>query len=154
MRPGLPAGSRHGKGRTSCPPRPPPPAPAPPAQTVYPLMGIAANVALVLAGSWVKFVNSHLVPAAGGSTQVGARAAPRLQLLLQLDPAGGLLCPRCGTTLGLLLGTPPHARRHGVGPTPGGVPRLPPEQVMLNFLVGGIVCLTGVMMAAKFALDK
>ncbi|KAL4419151.1 hypothetical protein ABPG77_009127 [Micractinium sp. CCAP 211/92] len=65
------------------------------AKTVYPLMGIAANVALVLAGSWVKFVNSNLVPAAGGSTQA-----------------------------------------------------------MLNFLVGGIVCLTGVMMAAKFVLDK
>lgn len=65
------------------------------AKTVYPLMGIAANVALVLAGSWVKFVNSSLVPAAGGSTQA-----------------------------------------------------------MLNFLVGGIVCLTGVMMAAKFALDN
>ncbi|KAL4430786.1 hypothetical protein ABPG75_006042 [Micractinium tetrahymenae] len=65
------------------------------AKTVYPLMGIAANVALVLAGSWVKFVNSSLVPAAGGGTQA-----------------------------------------------------------MLNFLVGGIVCLTGVMMAAKFALDN
>jgi hypothetical protein len=41
-------------------------------------MGIAANVALVLAGSWVKWVNATLVPAAGGSTQVG----------------GGLLCSR------------------------------------------------------------
>lgn len=29
-----------------------------------------------------------------------------------------------------------------------------PLQAMLNYLVGGIVCLTGVMMAAKFALDK
>jgi hypothetical protein len=35
-------------------------------------------------------------------------------------------------------------------------PALPPvlPQAMLNYLVGGIVCLTGVMMAAKFALDK
>lgn len=65
------------------------------AKTVYPLMGIAANVALVLAGSWVKWVNANLVPLAGGSTQA-----------------------------------------------------------MLNYLVGGIVCLTGVMMAAKFALDN
>lgn len=65
------------------------------AKTVYPLMGIAANVALVLAGSWVKYVNSHLVPLAGGSTQA-----------------------------------------------------------MLNYLVGGIVALTAVMAAAKFALDN
>ncbi len=51
-------------------------------QTVYPLMGIAANVALVLAGSWVKFVNSNLVPAAGGSTQVcGHASVPRLLLM-------------------------------------------------------------------------
>jgi hypothetical protein len=40
--------------------------PAPDLQTVYPLMGIAANVALVLAGSWVKWVNGTL---ANGSTQ-------------------------------------------------------------------------------------
>ena len=31
---------------------------------------------------------------------------------------------------------------------------LPALQVMLNYLVGGIVGLTGVMMAAKFVLDK
>ena len=54
-------------------------------------MGIAANVALVLAGSWVKWVNGTL---AGGNTQA-----------------------------------------------------------MLNYLVGGIVLLTGVMMGAKWALD-
>ena len=62
-----------------------------PMQTVYPLMGIAANVALVLAGSWVKWVNGTLT---GGNTQA-----------------------------------------------------------MLNYLVGGIVLLTGVMMCAKWALD-
>ncbi|PRW58365.1 ADP,ATP carrier 1 isoform A [Chlorella sorokiniana] len=65
------------------------------AKTVYPLMGIAANVALVLSGSWVKWVNATLVPAAGGSTQA-----------------------------------------------------------MLNYLIGTIVLATGVMMAAKFALDR
>lgn len=65
------------------------------AKTVYPLMGIAANVALVLAGSWVKWVNSNLVPLAGGSTQA-----------------------------------------------------------MLNYLMGGVVVLTGVMMGAKFSLDN
>ncbi|KAI7841534.1 hypothetical protein COHA_004705 [Chlorella ohadii] len=65
------------------------------AKTVYPLMGIAANFALVLSGSWVKWVNSTLVPAAGGSTQA-----------------------------------------------------------MLNYLVGTIALATGVMMAAKFVLDR
>lgn len=37
------------------------------AKTVYPLMGIAANVALVLSGNFVKWVNATLT---GGSTQV------------------------------------------------------------------------------------
>ena len=34
------------------------------------------------------------------------------------------------------------------------LPSLAAPQVMLNYLVGGIVGLTGVMMAAKFVLDK
>lgn len=37
----------------------------PEAKTVYPLVGIAANVALVVAGNFMKFVNRNLV-------QVGA----------------------------------------------------------------------------------
>jgi hypothetical protein len=31
---------------------------------------------------------------------------------------------------------------------------LPPLQAMLNYLMGGVVVLTGVMMGAKFSLDK
>lgn len=180
-------------------------------QTVYPLMGIAANFALVLSGSWVKWVNATLVPAAGGSTQVRLKRAGGL-----LQPAVGMggqaLClsirqpllfglaelhvsSKCALAdavmlpLLLLLLLPAHASacqpaRSLAASQPGHAPppaltlpvarvhfahrlahsparpkcvskRVPHSpQAMLNYLVGTIVLATGVMMAAKFALDR
>ena len=72
-------------------------------------MGIAANVALVLAGSWVKWVNANLVPLAGGSTQAshqlpgvgtgkgeaGARLGPACGRLAAASSRGQPLTQRC-----------------------------------------------------------
>ena len=139
-------------------------------------MGIAANVALVLAGSWVKWVNSAL---AGGSTQASRGHAGRLGSLictcwcsapLRRDTPAGLLRLPEPAAHGLLRSpSASFARRIAPGnvqvcafacfsahmvraSTP--LSRLHRLQVMLNYLVGGIVAMTGVMMASKFALDR
>jgi len=130
-----------------------------PLQTVYPLMGIAANVALVLSGSWIKWVNSHLVPLAGGTTQASAIVQHMCTACWGLR--SGMLTNRLGLALDP-ISCRSATDRHGRHCWPRGAYLASPVapacpcwvQAMLNYLVGSIVCLTGVMLAAKWALDK
>lgn len=84
-------------------------------------MGIAANVALVLSGSWVKWVNAALVPAAGGSTQVRgllrtAHGMRGCEAVLWPSQLGRAAAARWGappaTSATLLLLAPEHPLSH------------------------------------------
>ena len=73
------------------------------AKTIYPLMGIAANIALVVAGNYMKWVNRSLT---GGSLAVSLQVlvmpSPRHILLVKSSFEGG-----ANRNVGLLLSSGP-----------------------------------------------
>ena len=124
------------------------------AKTIYPLMGIAANIALVVAGNYMKWVNRSLV---GGSVAASLQVRHRCPCIQNLRSS--FLCQMAKATPSpksawKLLRTCTLVTSFFLKQPRWQFMRGRPCLCVSQVLVGTVFVLSGVMMAAKLYIDR